>query len=298
MVLLLGWLGMAHAFVVVPSEPGRQIRVDQRMQRLLATLEQGEAKGEQLVFRTAISAQSGPLQHSTAPTTLDSALAFFSSKDCLYHFTSGGGKNSICETVLSPELTQYWQEMCKKGYGPEYLPQSSSSVIATATTMSFPGLTLTNNVYNGILRKSSTLTGQATEHASFNTVLVAEKQSVSGAPPIVWIFNQLTGRAGNNEGNAANDSAVYTKPSGFAKSKVSLISKEDGGTNQLSYCIDFQCNIDITLTFPKLLLKVLPTSKEKMEEQGSASVSKAISRDVLQAVNTVNDAFVKWQLQQ
>jgi len=101
---------------------------------------------------------------------------------------------------------------------------------------------------------------------------------------VVYMFNKLTGM--NKKGDSL-------KPSGVAASIVSL--QETAGDDDENLVINFDANIKITVEFPAFLLKILPVSKEKAEEQGSASILKSVKPSLDQSLTGVYDAFLDHQ---
>jgi hypothetical protein len=50
--------------------------------------------------------------------------------------------------------------------------------------------------------------------------------------------------------------------------------------------------LEVQVSFPAFLLKLLPSSKEKVETQGSEAVKKALKRDISVAVDKFRAAWV------
>jgi hypothetical protein len=230
------------------------------------------AEQESLTFQATFTATSDQI----GTENKDELRAFFMSKTCRDHFFSAGGSRKISDEPLTPELEQHWNDACTAHYGAASRPEKGDVVVATESDVQFPGLTMKNKVYNGM---------KLLENGDFPTytiLLIAEKKRVFGARPVVWLFNQLTG-------NDAEKEDTFSAPSGMAQSKIYVVEEESG------YFINFDCEIEITVKFPKWVVKILPVSKEKMEEQGSASVKKAVGNDISKCVESANDAFLNWQ---
>lgn len=227
---------------------------------------------ETLNFEAILSVTSGPL----GTEKKDELIAWMNSKQCRNHFLSAGGSRKLSEDSLTPELEQLWKDACDVFYGVDCLPEKGDAVVVSETVIAFPGLMLENSVYSGIklLKKGN--------FPAYQTVLIAEKQRVYGLAPVVWIFNQLTG-------NSAKKDDQFGPPSGKAKSMISIIEEK------ASFCVHFDCVVQVEVKFPKVLVKIMPMSKEKMEQQGSASVTKAVEKDVAKAVQSAIDAFLSWR---
>ena len=110
----------------------------------------------------------------------------------------------------------------------------------------------------------------------------AEKLEPKGVAPVVWIFNELTG---NNERKTG---AFYPPRQTKARSLVRVEDTIDG-----SLVLRFDLILRVTIEFPAVLVKILPSSKEKMEEQGSTSILKTVSKDIEMAMQVAYDAFIE-----
>ncbi|GAX12985.1 hypothetical protein FisN_2Hh475 [Fistulifera solaris] len=201
-------------------------------------------------------------------------LELFETNEICLSLLSSGGKRKVEEGTLSTVFKGYWDDICRKT--PSLSQRNSDSrLFLTDTDSKFPGLTLFSTVCNGC-----TLVRDSAGRPKYEFLLLAEKQSVSGAAPVVWLFNKLTGRSKESE----ND---FLKTSNEVKSSASVVDSGD------SVALQFEVDAKIYVVFPKTLLNILPTSKEKMEEQGSASMRSAIVRDVDNAVAGAVNTFLQ-----
>lgn len=239
--------------------------------------------------RTALNAEKETITFSavfdlmsdTLPTTDENeAYTFCRSKHCRDHFLSAGGKSNVIEVEWSDALASKWRAAADKSYGIESLPNLTEGdcLVACTTSSSFPPLKLMNTAYCGvkILEDSNRV-------PIYKVYLVADKRTPVGPAPAVWIYNKLNGADSDDEFSPTNGNAITS---------VSVKKGNDGG-----YAIHFTCKIEIVLEFPKLLLKILPASKEKIEEQGSASIKKSIEKDINFALMTTKEAFHSWKSQ-
>ncbi|GAX10945.1 hypothetical protein FisN_2Lh475 [Fistulifera solaris] len=201
-------------------------------------------------------------------------LELFETNEICLSLLSSGGKRKVEEGTLSPVFEGYWDDICQKT--PSFSKRSSDSrLFLTDTDSKFPGLTLFSTVCNGC-----NLVRDTTGRPKYEFLLLAEKQSVSGAAPVVWLFNKLTGRSKESKDD-------FLKTSNEIKSSASIVDSGD------SLALQFEVCAKIYVVFPKTLLNILPTSKEKMEEQGSASMRSAIVRDVDNAVAGAVSTFLQ-----
>jgi hypothetical protein len=230
------------------------------------------AQSERLTFAVDIIATSDPIGN----VTIDDLGKFLSTTTCRDVFLSAGGKTQCNEVTISSEMEQMWKTECLSHYGPEMLPESGDSLVKSESTIQFPGLKMVNEVYSGVKARS-----KKDNTPCYDIILVAERKRVVGAPPIVWLFNKLTGHSEEKEN-------AIQSPSAKVQSVVSVLD------NELGPCFCFDCNAEIVVELPKAVMKFLPASKEKMEEQGTASIKKAIEKDIQNALDSVNEVYFHW----
>jgi hypothetical protein len=230
------------------------------------------AEKESLKFVVHIEATSDPIENITT-TELGNFLA---TTQCRDHFLSSGGTNQCIEEPITTELVQMWNDECESHYGPNLCFRTGDIIVAGESTIEFPGLKMVSLVYSGVKLQSSM------NLPYYDLILIAEKKKVFGAPPIVWIYNKLTGHSAEKEG-------VLQPPSAKIQSILSVLELECGST-----CFNFDCKAEITVEFPKVIMKILPSSKENMEEQGTASVKKALEKSIGKALRNVNDIVHEW----
>ena len=119
----------------------------------------------------------------------------------------------------------------------------------------------------------------------YQLVFIKDSQYAEGPRLLVWIYNQLTGR--NNNNNSDNDQQSEKEQSVHAFSKFTFEITPDG--KSLVFVVESK--LEVIVKFPALLLKVLPVSKEKAEQQGSASVLKAMSTDIEAVLPKIRDSY-------
>lgn len=178
---------------------------------------------------------------------------------------------------LTPALRQRWEDVCEHFYDEEHLPDKESTILVKESVVKFPGLKLENTVFNGMK-----LLDENGCFPVYQGVLLEEKIQVSGSAPAVWCFKQLTG---TNKRDDTERSSSESK----ATSRISIVAK-DGG-----YALHIDCQLSVFLDFPKVLCRILPTTKEGMEKIGSASVQKAVVKEIMKAMNSTSDSFKNWR---
>lgn len=271
-------LGSGFAFQPVPLCDSRtrfQLTRSNSVFQIKASETDDEEKGgekTELVFSASVEKYSDPLPPDTTIADITEYLKNPVNRNALL---SSGGSRAVEEIAISPELESLWREACEKEYGREMLPKEGDCILATDSVTKFPGLTMVNKVYN-VARFG---TKEASGMPNYTFLLVGEELSVSGLPPVVWIFNKLTGSEKKKESLQSN---------GVCASSITVVKDTDG---QLVF--SFIADIKIKINFPAVLLKILPTSKEKAEQTGSTSVRKAVERDVEVGVSGALETFLK-----
>ena len=228
-------------------------------------------ENEKLKFAVNITATSDPIEN----VTVNQLGQFLLTTICRDVFLSAGGKTQCIEESISMEFEQLWTAECQSHYGPEMLLESGDALVKSESAVQFPALKMVNVVYSGVKARSK---GNL---PYYDIILIGERKRVFGAPPIVWLFNKLTGHSAEKED-------LLRPPSARVQSTISVEDKE------LGPCFCFDCSAEIVVEFPKALMKFAPVSKEKMEEQGTVAVRKAIEKDIFQALNSVNKVYVDW----
>ena len=229
------------------------------------------SKTVSLNFHGDLTAASDPLPKGTTKADVASFLIKCETRNSLL---SSAGTRQVEEVSASPELSASWTQCCNQDYGAENMPEPDDCILACDTTIQFPGLKMINRVYNGIKCAIDADSGIPV----YSFFLIGEKKTVSGLLPVVFLFNKLTGAA--KKGDSLQPTAV-------AKSICSVKENQDG-----DMVFNFDASIQIKVEFPALLLKLLPASKEKVEEQGSTSVAKTISKEIDGSTKFLYDSFM------
>ena len=227
-----------------------------------------------LVFRGDYVTTTDPLP---AGTTQEDVAHFLSTPENRNVFLSAGGTRAVEPVDMTPQFKRYWQDICQHFHS-SVSPADDDQLVQVATEVKFPGLKLVTTTLSGIkeIRNDKQIL------QAYEVFLIAEKMEPKGAVPMVWIYNKLTG-------NDKNEKGVFQPPKqAKAKSVIGYTELDDG-----SLALSFQLDMQITIEFPAVLLKILPTSKAKAEEQGSAAVMKTVSKDIDLAMMTAYDKFME-----
>ncbi|KAL3926006.1 MAG: hypothetical protein SGILL_000005 [Bacillariaceae sp.] len=187
---------------------------------------------------------------------------------------SGGGERPVEEVDVTEDLLEDWKAQCKS-HGVE-LPDDNDSILSVVSRgIEFPGLKVKSTATVGV--KFVEKENIAPRH---EFVLLATQEKASGLPPVVWIYNKLTGA--DKKDNASDNSKAKSL------STVTYEATEDGK-------VKFRTNsfLQIGITFPKVLLKILPSDKATIEEKASSSIEKTLMKDVVHSMKAYAQAYSK-----
>jgi hypothetical protein len=255
--LMLVWASVAQSFI--------QERLS------VAPRKHVEALHASLNFGKEITFTSKPLSDAKS----EDVAEFFRRKECLDVILGAGGIRPVKEITATPQLKKMWREACDK-FGSVSTPTDGDLMLSIDTDLQLPGITLTTTGINGVK-----LLEDKNGLPMYETVLIADRRTAKGPAPIVWIYNQLTGDDKVKEGD-------YSPPQARVMSRSSIT--EQNGKFAFKVDVEFR----IVVEFPAILVRILPTSKENMEEQGTISISKGIAKDVEVSVDALPKAFQRW----
>ena len=186
-----------------------------------------------------------------------------------------GGTRPCSEIEPTPEQLDDWKRRCKS-LGAIGEPNAKDPVLTVVSPgIQFPGLKVESNALIGAKYNENGSNG----FPFYEFVLLDTKQIVSGLPPAVWIFNKLTG------GN---------KNSGDFDSLTTVSARENKDKGTIVFATDSLLSIGVT--FPKLLLKILPGDKATIEERGGKAVLKTLDRDITKSIQAFEKAYLKSKL--
>eukprot|EP00568_Trieres_chinensis_P000723 CAMPEP_0183299174 /NCGR_PEP_ID=MMETSP0160_2-20130417/5973_1 /TAXON_ID=2839 ORGANISM="Odontella Sinensis, Strain Grunow 1884" /NCGR_SAMPLE_ID=MMETSP0160_2 /ASSEMBLY_ACC=CAM_ASM_000250 /LENGTH=322 /DNA_ID=CAMNT_0025461367 /DNA_START=25 /DNA_END=993 /DNA_ORIENTATION=- len=146
----------------------------------------------------------------------------------------------------------------------------------------FPGLKVVTDSYIGT--KLIMPTDAESGDPEYEFTLIKDEPKALGPKPLVWVFNRLTGAGGKAEGDD-KEQTVHS----LSRLRV---KSDEGGNNGATLTMNSFLEIDVT--FPTILLKILPVSKEKAEEQGSKSIQNVVEKDIGPSVERFREAYMDW----
>jgi hypothetical protein len=223
-----------------------------------------------LVFRADYVYES-----DTAPlVSPERMLNFFrdaKNRDCLC--TAGGQKEA--QTIdTTDELLEKWKDRASTLGAVE--PDSSDVIINVQTgRIHFPGLTVDTT---SVIGSKLIVPAESSSFPNYEFILIQDKRKVDGLRPIVWTFNRLMALS-KKEGRD-------TTP--LSLTRVFALPSEDGK----DVTFKTETFLEVRVSFPAFLLKILPTSKEKTEAQGGEAVKKVLKKDIKVAVDKFRESWV------
>jgi hypothetical protein len=231
-----------------------------------STTEATTAKTTTLTFNATIVAESQPMQNSAALT------AFFPTRDCRRYLISSGGTAPVQDVQWDDELKSFFYK--RYGNDQKDLPQY---VHAVKDGIQFPGLHIQSTVtIASRLTCNRNTSGKDKKQPPcyYENFLIAEESRASGLAPLVWLYHKLS-----------PPNAGRKIPLGGSRTKISLDASQN--------IVSVNSLVSIQLQFPKSLVRLLPTTQDKMEAQGSTSVQKAVSKGIAQTLAKLPDMVAK-----
>eukprot|EP00980_Cylindrotheca_fusiformis_P019446 scaffold6708_cov134-Cylindrotheca_fusiformis.AAC.16 len=237
---------------------------------------------ENLIFRADCKLVSEEFWVQS-PSDWESFLRLESTRNL---FLSAGGKRE-CRKVASTEYVwKLWVNACAYHFGSGSLPQQQQDLVfvASDTDVQFPGFRMRNTVLNGCQLQTDHSNGRLCH----TFCLVGDQKVLQGRRPVVWLVKKLTGLSNDPKQEfAATETkaktCIYATPSGKQSMKLYM-----------------DIEFTTTVTFPKVLMNLLPASKETVEERGSKSIYQVVHKDAAEALNAAREAWINFdtELQQ
>uniref|UniRef100_A0A7S3QBR3 Uncharacterized protein n=1 Tax=Chaetoceros debilis TaxID=122233 RepID=A0A7S3QBR3_9STRA len=134
--------------------------------------------------------------------------------------------------------------------------------------------TTTNTMQNENENSPETLSSSP----EYQLVFIRDKRVAEVPRLLVWAYNKLTGgSSGKDEAESAITSMTRFYPVVDTEKKEVVFTSKSF--------------LDIAVKFPSLLLKILPVSKEKAEEEGSASIMKTLVKDTEPTIPVLMECY-------
>lgn len=234
-----------------------------------------------------------------ANATQQEFVDFFETSETKNLLLGSGGKLEVKRLDATPELLELWKSSCQTYYGSKYLPKEvvnqkeSNEIYTSESIVSFPGIKVITTVCTAVIVDLAKDDGNMLP--SYDFILIGENRIAEGPKPLIWLYNQLTGADKH-----CQEKGAFNPSKATAQTHVSVIRHQNsqegadgnGGDIGERYGFNFDMNMEIRVEFPRALLKLLPTKREKIEEQMSASLLKAVQPNVVQAIAATRTSFL------
>lgn len=230
----------------------------------------GQATEEaSLVIRADYVGKSEP-----APASSTEAMQEFfqdsSSRDCLI---SAGNTRETHPVPTTNKLLERWKVRAF-ALGAEE-PSASDEIISVNTGgIKFPGITIQTT---SLMGTKLLLPTKKTKCPSYEFILIQDEREVVGLRPIVWVYNQLVG---------GKDKEKETAP--MCMSRITACPSSDN--KNVTFQID--TFLEIRISFPAILLKILPVSKEKVEARGVKAIQRMLKKDIDVSLTKIRELYI------
>lgn len=189
-------------------------------------------------------------------------------------------------------LQEKWVKECKKlGAKIPLFTEDDSSITdlfqVQTSGLKFPGLKVVSLISIGSTKQLSCQSGN---FPVIQFVLIRTENKAEGL--LKGIYNVLTGSSSTKKEKTNIEPIRNQESMEHSFTKVSIEPTDDG----LNFVFTSDAMIEITVRFPSFLMKILPVSKEKAEEQGSLAVTRFIDKDVQRSLDRVAELYAKFVL--
>lgn len=151
------------------------------------------------------------------------------------------------------------------------------SFLKVRSPTKFVGLTVSSvNVMAAILTQTEN------NLPEFYFVLLDSSQEASVPSPLVGLYNKLTGTNDSNRELHVNEST--------GSSSVTKVCTRISSSRK-SICFEADAQLNVSVSFPKIMMKILPVKVNKFEEQGSASIQKVLEKSVKPSLDAFSEAY-------
>lgn len=253
-----------------------------------------ETETAKLVFNADCSLLSEPC---TAPSR-ESLVSFFQKPETAQLLMTAGGKRAARTVPASPAILELWEGACAAhNYGTECRPREGDVARTTQVEAHFPGFTVRTTVLVGTRVGRDEKTGLPL----FETCLIGDRKQTTG--PLAWLFHKLTNHRTAQHQQQQQQDETFQPSETKTKSRISIVeSQPDAGgssdnSSQRIYQFKFDSEFETRVEFPRWILRLLPASKQRVEERGAKIMRRIVSSDGVSAIAAVRDAFLAEQQQ-
>ena len=243
-----------------------------------------------LSFQASINYRTKPAPLPPSEKSMDDFFASKRHRDALLVGT-GNIKverfDSSSSKISKRALAKRWKQEARASGGKLLPPKVSDTVIQLKLETSFLVFTIFALAILGVklLPQSKNVEEhqnlQSRQSPEYQFVLLGEDFRAEGPPPLVWLFDQLTGAARRK--NAETDDhtihGIFHIWAECQESSIVFCSKTD---------------ISIDIGFPALLLGILPVRQEVIETAASKALQESLERDLPPGIENFRKLYLEW----
>jgi len=240
-----------------------------------------------VIFSAKKKLSSQPISLSQLQESQISLSQFFTSsqnRNLILSKDIDGVQNISSSIPPNSRLLQLWKQQ-SEGYdidpSVDMTQDDSYEVLEVVTRTQFPGMVLKSMNIIGSKRIFSN-SDQQYDPSQYQLTLLDTKLEPEGNSPIVWLFKKIVGKETNGISKQPME-----EPRGSSFTTFTLEYLND---NEIQFTSD--AKLSVRVEFPKLLIRLLPVSLEKMEEQGSKSMQSTIDKEVGPALERYVDTLM------
>ena len=204
------------------------------------------------------------------------SLAAFFSVDGHRDLLMRGINNVVEPMEANKELMERWTAEAERvGAVP---PEEGDPLLQVTTAgIQFPGLKILSVATIG----AKLIVDDESGYPVHEFTLVKDTIRAEGPRPIRFIFNKLIATRDEEAKEQTTHSLTRT-----------TATSTDSDDQMITFTSSSYLEVDVS--FPKVLLRILPVSKEKAEEQGSQSILKTIEKDSGPALESFKHAYLEY----
>jgi hypothetical protein len=226
--------------------------------------------------------------YATRPAKYIPGLTEFFFRDELRDMLLAGLSHNRVQVVRTPDIELYrlWEAEAAKNSVAR--PSMGDPILRVTTTgINFPGLAIRTIATVGCKKVFST-------DPELQITLICDELEVQGPEPLVWVFNQLTG-GGNKDMVPQLKLFPFFETPKARSSERSTHSSNSIIAEKTENGVVFRSvvRLAIDMSFPTLLLNVLPVSKKMAEQQGSEAILEVVERDIGPSLEALRKLYEK-----
>ncbi len=224
-------------------------------------------------------------------------LLHFFHDESIQHLLLSGGKNSTItrlpsdEKLLTSDIITKWESQVKSLEVEMPDPSTDSVVVVTPPGIELVTVKVIPTTTIGTKVVTRTALDDKIILPEFQGILIEDEPRAVGPRFFVWLFNKIT-----YGGDPDHETIIDRKQNNRRESallRVYIDSVEINDDGAVSFSVVAESFLRLEFDFPKLLLRFFPMRKEKAEKLCSDAILKALETNMLPAMESFCEEFVK-----